>query len=370
MKAASLCAGIGGADLALEAHGHEIAWHAEYDAAPSKVLAARWPGVPNVGDITTADWGAMEPVDIISAGYPCQPFSTAGRRQGTTDERHIWPFVRDAIGALRPRYVFLENVEGHRSLGGAIVIADLARLGYMSGWGLLGSADIGGCHRRRRLWIVAADTSRRTVGTERLTVAGGGDPVVARLDGEAAGRGVDLLPTPVRSDGDRASHTFGRGNPTLLGALLPTPRTSDSNGPGSHGDGGDDLRAAIALLPTPTVSQGRNDTSARKPDAEFNSGTTLQDVAYSDTFGRYQAAVDRWAALFTPPPAPTTNGKLNPAFAEWMMGFPAGWVTDPALGLTRSAQLKAIGNAQQPQTAAAAFSILARRVLAELPKAA
>ena len=128
MRAASLCAGIGGLDLALEAMGHEIAWHAEYDANPSKVLAHHWPGVPNYGDITTIDWAAVEPVDIITAGYPCQPFSHAGLRKGTSDVRHLWPTICRAVSEIRPRYVLLENVRGHLTLGFDTVLADLAYL--------------------------------------------------------------------------------------------------------------------------------------------------------------------------------------------------------------------------------------------------
>lgn len=85
MLAGSLCAGIGGADLALEALGFTTAWHAEIDPDASTVLAHHWPDVPNVGDIKTADWSQVKPVDVIVAGFPCQPFSTAGRRGGADD---------------------------------------------------------------------------------------------------------------------------------------------------------------------------------------------------------------------------------------------------------------------------------------------
>lgn len=123
------------------------------------------------------------------------------------------------------------------------------------------------------------------------------------------------------------------------------------------------LDDAVALLPTPTVNDsrgGRNATSSRQPDSQHHSGTTLTDVAYVADFGRYQAAVDRWAAIHGTPPAPTDDkGRLSPPFIEWMMGYPAGWVC--GRGLTRSAELKALGNAVQPQTAMAAMSLLERR---------
>ena len=110
MKLGSLCSGAGGLDLAVEqVFGAETAWHCEIDDAAAKVLAHRWTGVPNHRDLTATDWGAVEPIDILTGGYPCQPFSHAGKRKGTDDERHIWPDVREAIRRLRPRYTFLEN---------------------------------------------------------------------------------------------------------------------------------------------------------------------------------------------------------------------------------------------------------------------
>ena len=373
MRVGSLCQGIGGADLALEAHGHTVAWGAELDPAPASVCAHHWPDVPNHGDITTIDWDAVEPVDILSAGYPCQPFSTAGRRQGTNDDRHLWPAVRHAVASLRPRYVFLENVRGHLSLGAAIVVADLAALGYVSTWGLLGSSDVGGCHRRQRWWCVAADAS----GARGREVAQGapgdegadGEPVLDHVAGRAGEGGVPaaearhltLLPTPTARD-------HKGQNQRRAVDLLPTPRTSDSNGAGAHGSGGPDLRSAVALLPTSTVNDsrgGRNATSARKEGSQHHDEWTLCDVAYAGTFGRYAAAVERWAVLLgVEPPAPTDDkNRLAPAFVEWMMGYPAGWVT--GLDLTRTAQLKALGNAQQPQVAYQAWRLLTGRLESE-----
>jgi len=352
VNVASLCAGIGGADLALESHGHRIAWHAEIDPAPSKVLAAHWPDVPNHGDLTAIDWATVEPVNIITAGYPCQPFSTAGQRKGTNDERHLWPTIRDAIESLRPRHVFLENVVGHLSLGAAIVVSDLAALGYVGAWGVLGSSDVGGCHRRRRFWLLAADANCGTLGTEPLSLGWGGGAVVARHDAAAARGGVDLLPTPAAADGSggrRARNLEWSGNTAYRpsGAkasvslqeamdLLPTPRTSDTNGAGAHGDGGPDLRTAVA--------------------DRFHPGGAMN-------WGRYHRAVDRWAGIFGQPPAPTDDkGRLNPPFVEWMLGYPAGWVTGH--GLSRTQELRALGNSQQPQVAALAFARLAERLQA------
>ena len=114
MKLGSLCSGAGGLDLAVEEVFDAVTvWHAERDLAASKVLAARWPGVVNHGDIQATDWAGVQPVDILTAGYPCQPDSLAGKGLSQDDERWIWPDVADAISVLRPGIVVLENVPGH-----------------------------------------------------------------------------------------------------------------------------------------------------------------------------------------------------------------------------------------------------------------
>lgn len=128
------------------------------------ILAHRYPGIPNVGDITAVDWGAVEPVDIITGGYPCQPFSHAGRRQGQADERHLWPHVADILAIMRPRIVVFENVRGHLTLGFDEVVRDLHRLGYDIRWTLLRASDIGACHQRARLFRSGPRPTRQARG--------------------------------------------------------------------------------------------------------------------------------------------------------------------------------------------------------------
>ena len=151
----SLFSGIGGLDLGLERAGHKVIWQSEIDPYACKVLKKHWAEVPNHGDIKQIDWRTVEPVDIICGGYPCQPFSTAGKRQGTDDPRHLWPWVRDAISELRPRYAILENVLGHLSMGGTTVIGELAEIGYDAEWRVVSAAGMGAPHRRDRIFIMA-----------------------------------------------------------------------------------------------------------------------------------------------------------------------------------------------------------------------
>ena len=151
----SLFSGIGGMDLGLERAGHQVIWQSEIDPYACKVLKKHWPTVPNLGDITTIDWGKVEPVDIICGGYPCQPFSTAGKRNGKNDPRHLWPAMHNAICRLRPRYALMENVRGHLSMGFGDVLADLAKIGYDAEWQVIPAAAVGAPHRRDRVFIVA-----------------------------------------------------------------------------------------------------------------------------------------------------------------------------------------------------------------------
>jgi len=157
----SLFSGIGGLDLGLERAGMRVAWQSEIDPYACKVLAKHWPEVPNHGNIKDIDWRRVEPVDVICGGYPCQPFSTAGKRRGEEDPRHLWPWVREAISELRPRYAILENVRGHLSLGGTTVLGEIAALGYDCEWRVVSAASVGANHRRDRVIIVAYPNNAR-----------------------------------------------------------------------------------------------------------------------------------------------------------------------------------------------------------------
>ena len=154
----SLFTGIGGIDLGLERAGMQCRWQSEIDPYASRVLAKHWPDIPNLGDVTKIDWRNVERTDVVAGGYPCQPFSVAGRRDGDDDSRHLWPHFRNAICVLRPRYALLENVSGHLSLGFGHVLADLAALGYDCRWDCIPAASVGAPHLRDRVFVIARDT--------------------------------------------------------------------------------------------------------------------------------------------------------------------------------------------------------------------
>jgi DNA (cytosine-5)-methyltransferase 1 len=155
MKIGSLCTGYGGLDIAVEAFFNaEMVWCAEIDKQASELIATRF-DKPNLGDIKHIDWDTVEPIDILTAGYPCQPFSYAGQRKGIEDDRHIWPYIIKAISTLRPKIVVLENVRGHLSLGFKEVLKDLAKNGYDARWQVVRASDVGAPHQRARLFIIA-----------------------------------------------------------------------------------------------------------------------------------------------------------------------------------------------------------------------
>lgn len=286
MRIGSLCTGYGGLDLAV---GGDIAWLAEFDKHAAKVCSARFPEAPNLGDLTTVDWSTVEPVDVITAGYPCQPFSHAGKRKGIHDDRHIWPNIRDAVSILRPRHVVLENVPGHLTSGFGDVLGSLAEIGYDAEWSTVRASDVGAPHRRDRVFILAS----------------------VRHPGHNAG-GSQLGQQP-------------------QGATGRTPQPSQDAPPDS-------------------------DQSRRE-------GAEPAQRQHLSTWGDYAPAVERWErVLGRPAPDPTTVGTkgrpvLAPRFVEWMMGLPAGWVTDVP-NISRTQQLKILGNGVVPQQATHALHLL------------
>lgn len=154
MKLLSLCTGYGGLDLAVEEFfGAELIGCADIDKSANLAIEKHF-GVPNYGDIRNI-LGLDIEFDILTAGYPCQPFSHAGQRKGLDDERHIWPHIAKIIGKFRPGIVVLENVRGHLSLGFKEVLKDLTELGYDARWQVVRASDVGAPHQRARLFIVA-----------------------------------------------------------------------------------------------------------------------------------------------------------------------------------------------------------------------
>jgi DNA (cytosine-5)-methyltransferase 1 len=157
MKILSLCSGYGGLDMAVEQHfSAKTAYWSDIDKTACDVMAARFPDAQPIGDLTTLDLTLLH-ADVVTAGYPCQPFSNAGQRKGTNDDRHLWPYIRNTISVLRPKFVVLENVAGHLSLGAAAVVGDLAALGYDAKWTVVRASDVGAPHQRKRWFCVATD---------------------------------------------------------------------------------------------------------------------------------------------------------------------------------------------------------------------
>lgn len=369
MKAASLCTGYGGLDLAAaDVLDIEHAWFAEYDPDASKILAHRYPHVPNLGDITAIDWTQVEPVDLLTAGYPCQPLSLAGRRGGLDDERWLWDDgVFPAIRDLRPGIVVLENVPGHLSMGFGRVLGDLAAIGYDASWVCVRASDVGAPHRRERVFILAqpADAAGARLETRRQGWAGVG--AVAGDSGNGRAGGLTLLPTPQAADGNGGGryNSVGHAN-TLPGTvrLLPTPRATDGTkgGPNQRGSSGDlMLPSAVQLLPTPTATPYGYNQGGASPDGPIR--LSLDSMARTGRWGEYGPAIARWEHVTgRPAPEPTEPGakggrRLAPRFVEFLMGLDAGWVTDVP-GLTRNAQLKALGNGVVPQQGAHALATL------------
>ena len=181
MKIGSLFSGYGGLDIAVQnVTGAEVVWHCEWEDAPSTILEKNFPGIPNFKDVSKVDWTQVEPVDILTGGFPCQDLSLAGKRAGLKDGTRsgLWSEFYKAIDIIRPKLVVIENVRGLlsakadnaveyseedlailngqppiRALGA--VLGDLADIGYDCKWTGIRAADAGAPHNRFRVFIIA-----------------------------------------------------------------------------------------------------------------------------------------------------------------------------------------------------------------------
>lgn len=319
--------------------------------------------------------------------HNCQPHSSAGKRLGEADPRDLWPEYLRAIRETRPQVFFGENVARIATNGELRrAVTSLAQLGYVGAWRSLRASDVGACHRRDRMFIVAVDPAAYA---ERGGLAEHAERHGQQVPREDGARGLDALRRGVGRE-DRLT-------------LLPTPSARDIKGPECRGPRSDgyartaaqtDLcNAVVNLMPTPTAHLG--DDSVRGADPRRYRGpqsmggrrSNLDDfVAAVDErspwmadrlpdesyWGTYTGAVHRHEQVFgRAAPDPTHAGlttdrrQLSARFVEWMMMLPEGWVCDvPSLGKkdtpagNRNAMLSLLGDGVCPRQGAAAFSFL------------
>lgn len=160
MNHGSLFSGIGGFDLAAEWMGWENKFHCEWNEFGRKVLNYYWPNAKSYEDITKTDFNIYRGrIDIISGGFPCQPYSTAGKRLGKEDDRHLWPEMLRAIREIQPTYVVAENVLGLVNWNEGLVFdevqTDLEAQGYEVQPYVLPACSVNAPHRRDRVWFIA-----------------------------------------------------------------------------------------------------------------------------------------------------------------------------------------------------------------------
>lgn len=349
MPILELCAGYGGLGMAVERlTGDKVAYVAEVDEAAAKILAYRFPDAPNIGDITAYDWTQLiGKVDIITAGFPCQDISNAGKREGINGKRSgIWKNVCEAVGILRPRLAFLENVAAIRTRGLSVVAEDLAEVGYDLLWTTLRASDIGAAHHRPRWFGLAVPSISDTQGVG--WAAWGAES--AELEGSVR-----------RTSGNGGESTSTPNRPGLeVGGLeRPEEASEDPHGP--------TLDDEVSFLLPYSYSIGREGGAGDKSQPEGRDESSDGSNSPAEWWGDYLPAIRRWESLTgIPAPAPTELGprggrRLTSAFAEWLMGLPPGWVTDVP-GLKRSDQLHKIGNGVMPQQAYVAYSHLLSQV--------
>jgi len=383
VKIGSLFSGCGGLDYGLELSGlGEIVWHAEHNRAASTVLKARWPSVPNIEDVTQINFSKAPPADVLCGGFPCQPWSPAGRQRGVVDPRWLWPSFATAIETLHPSLVVIENVPQLLSVsdgaGYEAILLDLDRLGYCATWSMIAASDIGAPHRRRRLFILAIDQAIEVSDRHPFAVRNGEHFEPASPTIFSAQRIITWPLAGTLSNGVVYGQT-ARPTEVDLPPLLPTPISSDARrstaSPAAHERGLYTLWETLHLLPTPAVrllpTPLRSDASC--PEHRQKEGTqALRQLALplpgpaqsierdsvthtTARFGEYTPAIARWEEVAgRKAPAPLDDsGRLNPAFVEWMLGYPPGFVTraDFAGKLSRNEKIHVLGNSVQVQVA-------------------
>ncbi len=344
----SLCTGYGGIERGLELAGfeHRTVAHVEIEAFAAANLVAKMEEGQLVPAAIWTDLKTLpahcfrERIDVLTGGYPCQPFSAAGLRKGTEDPRHLWPFIKRHIETIRPLCCFFENVEGHISLGLREVIADLESLGYTATWGIFSAAEVGAPHQRKRVYILAVANGFR------LEKYGHSEPDNAVKSGQMAdtgsesGRGGAIHPR-ARNEGRQASAARREGVSPRDGQALADHAQS----------GGEDVPNANFQRLQGRVQRGRADEEGRQE----------QKVRPSAKRGDQWSGHGRGSGAAVSGLGRGFNGPATWLDGSWEVGVERV-TSSQNLSVERLRlrvdRLRLLGNGVVPQTAALAWIVL------------
>jgi len=312
--------------LGMERAGFDTIWMCENDKWCRKILNKNWPGIHLYEDANTF---MPDSVDILIGGFPCQPVSFAGRRNGVDDPKWLWPAYERTIRNLRPRYVIVENVPGLFRHGFDEVLGSLALQGYNAEWFSLQSSDIGAPHRRKRVFILATNSGSLGLRKDNKGPSG--------KQGKARGREKnDYFPQRLSEESISAAALAD----TVSGRFKKRQKGWE-----------------LQLIESERDSVANSDSKYEYRAGRIQ-GTRGQEFADSD-FGNYAEAIRRWSELNGLPPAPRDEqGRMSPYFVEWMMGFPEGWTE----GVSKTQRLKMLGNSVQVQCAQVAGNLIREKV--------
>nr|BAR19616.1 site-specific DNA methylase [uncultured Mediterranean phage uvMED] len=335
----SLCTGYGGIERGLELAGyqHRTVAHVEIEAFAAANLVAKMEAgqlvpAPVWSDLKTLPAHCFrDRVDVLTGGYPCQPFSAAGLRKGADDPRHLWPYIYDHIRTIRPVRCFFENVEGHISLGLRDVIADLESLGYQTTWGIFSASEVGAPHQRKRVYILAYATS-----------AGSSPREHANFQEDAKEKGAGVQPELKRFSADVADADSAGQQPSEWQSKSPEARHNAGRGSKAMADA-DSQR-----------QRGRAETAGWQagPGAKGSAGTNVSDADGQRRRGRH---AERQHA---------EDAGQSPSGTGHDPSGVGSWATEPDVGRVahgaafRVDRLRLLGNGVVPQTAAKAWVVL------------
>lgn len=337
----------------------------------------------DVTDFPTEPFGRGA-LDLFIASYPCQGFSHAGKRLGVEDHRHLWPYCRKFIGAVRPRYVWLENVEGHVTLGLSTVLADLEDDGYQAAWGIFSASEVGAPHQRKRVFILAYDRLQRQALDEQQTAGvvkcstenelalrhGIGCPH-RKSEEQSAERGVDAQRDFSTSGGEDVAHQQQQGLQGYTGDVNGEGR-EPGGAAGPVTEGGVSIgetrwpsrpgeRQYVWEPPRVVVGNSRNERSGGAEgygsggEEGQSKGHPAESVGSAPQRSQTQPPMggnaDGLAAGMDFPRCPGLSDTELAEIHEWMVK-----------GTNRTDELRMCGNGVVPQTAERAFRVLYREL--------